>query len=177
MFENVGNISFLSIMGVGIIILSLVKYKITRDKAEGLILFGIGLGIFGFSLIVHYIIIGDASNMLLILGIPDIIFAVLLGLKGMYELGTGKPRTYLTADQKINIIGSVALRIYGWKDCYCFKAVAGDIQGIYKVPIMYAIPVEEFSKVPGENSTFETDRKGKIKQDTIKGKTKQDIAI
>ena len=173
MFENIGNVSSLTIIGVGVIILFLVRYKITRNKAEGLILFSIGLGIFGLSLIAHYIIVDDVSSMFLILGVPDVIFAVLCGLKGIYELGTGGPRTYLTANQKIHIIGSVAPKYYG-EDCYCFKAVTGSVEDFSEVPIMYAIPTTRFSKVPSENSTFETDKNGKIKQDTIKGKIKQD---
>ena len=174
MFENIGNISFLTIIGIVIIVVSLVEYKRKRDKAGSLILFSIGLGILGFSLIVHYIIMDDASNMFLILGVPDIIFAALFGLKGIYELGTGGPRTYLTANQEIHIIGSVASKYYG-EDCYCFKAVTGSVGDPSEIPIMYAIPKREFldpiekiPKVPSENSTFRTDKKGKIIKDTIK---------
>ena len=175
MFENIGNIIFLGVLvGVVIIIVSLVEYKRKRDKAGSLILSSIGLGILGLSLVAHYIIMNDASNMSLILGVPDMFFAVLFGLKGIYELGTGKPRTFLSANQEIHIIGSVASKYYR-EDCYCFKAVTGSVEDLSEVPIMYAIPTTKFSKVPSENSTFETDKNGKIKQDTIKGKTKRDI--
>lgn len=160
MFENIA-ISSLSIIGIAIVALSLVRYKITRNKAEGLILLSIGLGIFALSLIARYIIMDDASNMFLIIGVPDIIFAVLFGLRGIYELGTGGPRTFLLANQKMYIIGPVVLKFYRHGYYYCFEAVENRDE-FYEVPIMYAILRENFSKSPKENSIFETDKKGKI---------------
>ncbi|MCK5466472.1 hypothetical protein KAI56_03185 [Candidatus Parcubacteria bacterium] len=174
MFENVGNISSLIIIGAGIIVLSLVRYKITRNKAEGFLLSGVGLVFLGYSFIVHYIMMDYINVEFLFLGVLDIFFAVLFGLKGMYELGTGKPRTFLLANQKFNVVGSVVFKVYKHVECHYFRATLGDDETInlYVIPITYAIPISEeenkFSKVPKENSPFKTDSKGKITKDEIK---------
>jgi len=105
MFENIA-ISSLSVIGIGIIVLSLVRYRITRNEAEGFILFGIGFALLGFSLVVYHLMMDDIGTKFLSTGTVSIIVAVLSGLIGAHRLGTGNPRTFLLANQEIRIIGS-----------------------------------------------------------------------
>jgi len=186
MFEDI-IVSSLSIIGIILITLALLDHRRTKNEVTKFGLLSIGLGLFGLSFVVHYIMVDYTDAKYLFTGGLSIVLAVLCGFRWMYESGTGNPKTFLLANQKYCIIGSVALKYHNWVECYYFKAVAKykkkdtkeDIKDIANdllvVPVAYAIPTENFSKVPNKNSVFETDRKGKIKQDTIKGKAKQDI--
>ncbi|MCK5490808.1 MAG: hypothetical protein KAI67_03120 [Candidatus Pacebacteria bacterium] len=78
MFENI-HISPLSMMGIILIAFSLLKYRRTRNEAEGFILFSIGLGLTGYSLLVHYIMMDYIDIRFLFAGELVLFFAVLFG--------------------------------------------------------------------------------------------------